>query len=176
MRNVEIKTKIDDFESVIEKLEKMTDNKMIIIEQLDIFFESKTGRLKLRRFEDGTGELIHYERPNTAGPKLCDFQKIDLNVKTYENMNKLLSATNGVIGIVKKTRRLYMHGQTRIHIDNVDDLGKFLELEVVLEDNQDVNHGTFVAEVLMKSLNINAENLISVAYIDLLLEKAKNSK
>ncbi|XP_043496999.1 uncharacterized protein LOC122520794 [Polistes fuscatus] len=175
MRNVEIKSKIHDSKTIIEKLEKITDTKMILIKQLDTFFESKTGRLKLRRFEDGTGELIFYERLNTTGPKLSDYKKIDLNAKTYEDMDKILSATNGIIGTIKKTRRLYTIDQTRIHVDDVDDLGSFLELEVVLKDNQDIDYGTKVAENIMKSLNINARDLISVAYIDL-LNKIKNSE
>ncbi|XP_015187631.1 PREDICTED: uncharacterized protein LOC107072322 [Polistes dominula] len=175
MRNVEIKTKINDSKTFIEKLEKITDTEMIVIKQLDTFFESKTGRLKLRRFEDATGELIYYERPDTTGPKLSDYKKIDLNAKTYEDMNKILSVTNGIIGTVKKTRRLYTIDQTRIHVDDVHDLGSFLELEVILKDNQDVDYGTKVAENIMKNLNIDATNLISIAYIDL-LNKTKNSE
>lgn len=66
-----------------------------------------------------------------------------------------------------------MIGQTRVHCDQVENLGDFAELEVVLEDDQSVEYGTKIAKELMTKLEIDDEkNLISGAYMDLIL-KAK---
>lgn len=71
-----------------------------------------------------------YKRPDILGPKLSTYDKVVLNSNVVESMISILSQSIGVLGVVKKTRLLYIVGQTRIHIDEVDGLGKFLELEV----------------------------------------------
>lgn len=75
------------------------------------------------------------------------------------------------MGGVSKTRQLFLVGQTRIHIDNVKDLGHFLELEVVLREGQAAAEGRSIAEELMVKLGVAQEDLITCAYMDLLLRK-----
>jgi adenylate cyclase class IV len=72
---------------------------------------------------------------------------------------------------VRKKRRLYLAGQTRIHLDRVDDLGAFIELEVVLEPDQTQSDGTRIAERLMRDLAVDPERLVEGAYIDLIEEQ-----
>ena len=67
-----------------------------------------------------------------------------------------------------KTRYLYLVGQTRIHLDDVEGLGQFMELEVVLEEGQSDADGQRIAEVLMSALGVESEDLIDGAYMDLL--------
>ena len=74
----------------------------------------------------------------------------------------------GCIGEVKKTRILYLIGQTRVHIDRVDGLGDFLELEVVLRPDQSEDQGKQIAEELLTELGIGKNQLIAEAYVDLL--------
>ncbi|EFN89274.1 hypothetical protein EAI_01100 [Harpegnathos saltator] len=74
----------------------------------------------------------------------------------------------GVVGVVKKIRQLFIVGQTRIHIDQVDGLGNFIELEVMLQENQDIETGQKIADELMQALSITKDDLIAEAYIDLL--------
>ncbi|MCC5640713.1 class IV adenylate cyclase [Nostoc sp. CHAB 5844] len=74
----------------------------------------------------------------------------------------------GVIGTVEKRRRVYIVDRTRVHLDRVESLGDFMELEVVLKDGEAVEAGVDVANSLMKTLDIRQENLVSCAYIDLL--------
>jgi adenylate cyclase class IV len=59
-------------------------------------------------------------------------------------------------------------GQTRIHLDEVEDLGTFLELEVVLDEDQTTEEGAEIARKLMKDLDVADTTLIHQAYIDLL--------
>ena len=68
-------------------------------------------------------------------------------------------------------RQLYLAGQTRIHVDTVKDLGDFVELEVVLRDDQSEDDGVAIAHQLMHALGIAETDLLDVAYVDLLAAK-----
>jgi predicted adenylyl cyclase CyaB len=83
-------------------------------------------------------------------------------------MRQLLDAANGTLGVVKKQRLLYLIGQTRVHLDQVEELGYFVELEVVLEDRQATDDGIMIAQDLMKKLDIREDQLVDTAYFDLL--------
>lgn len=84
--------------------------------------------LGLALFQNGTGTLISYDRPNTEGPKLSTFQKCV--VSDWPALTGVLTHALGVKGIVQKQRSLFIIGQTRVHIDRVTGLGDFMELEV----------------------------------------------
>lgn len=66
-----------------------------------------------------------------------------------------------------------MVDQTRIHIDTVQDLGHFMELEVVLRPEQTVEDGQDIAKKLQTKLGVHDEDLIECAYVDLLDKKVK---
>ena len=68
MRNVEIKARVSDFEAIRSVAEGIADGPPMLIEQEDTFFECPNGRLKVRRLSSHVGELIYYERRNTAEP------------------------------------------------------------------------------------------------------------
>ena len=66
-----------------------------------------------------------------------------------------------------KKRNLYFVGRTRIHVDRVKGLGSFVELEVVLEDDENVNAGVKEAERIMQQLGIDEAQRVEGAYVDL---------
>jgi predicted adenylyl cyclase CyaB len=74
-----------------------------------------------------------------------------------------------VRGIVRKQRALFLAGQTRIHLDEVEGLGSFVELEVVLQAHQSHADGVQIARGLMAKLEIQDSDLVEQGYIDLLL-------
>ncbi len=80
----------------------------------------------------------------------------------------MLSVALDVRGTVSKRRQLYRIGQTRIHLDEVDGLGSFLELEVELEPSQLPAEGKVIASDLMRKLGLDESKLVAEAYIDLL--------
>ena len=80
----------------------------------------------------------------------------------------ILSEAYGIRGVISKVRYLYMVGQTRIHLDDVKGLGKFMELEVVLRPDQTDADGQAIAEDLMYKLGIQECDLIETAYMDML--------
>ncbi|XP_032676773.1 uncharacterized protein LOC116846697 [Odontomachus brunneus] len=168
-RNVEIKGKLHDIDYAISKAKELSgSNEAIIIKQHDTFFNAIEGRLKIRKFDDNAAEYIFYKRPNVLGPKLCNYNKIALNSDVSELLMNILSESMGVVGVVKKIRRLFIVGQTRIHVDQVDGLGNFIELEVVLQEDQDIETGQKIANDLMQALSITNDDLVAEAYIDLL--------
>ena len=76
----------------------------------------------------------------------------------------------GIAGEVVKKRRLVLIGQTRVHIDDVVGLGSYIELEVVMRENQTQKEGQQIAEKIMEQLNVPLKNLVAPAYVDLLLQ------
>ncbi|XP_074396419.1 uncharacterized protein LOC141728989 isoform X3 [Zonotrichia albicollis] len=143
-----------------------------VLLQTDTFFRVPRGRLKLRRTQDGRGELIFYERPDSAGPKLSKFSITP--TADPEGLQAVLSQSLGVLGTVRKERLLFLLGQTRLHLDRVQGLGDFLELEVVLRPEQSEEDGQRVALELLQEFGIGEQDLISGAYLDLLLAQGDN--
>ena len=164
--NVEIKARVPDPERLRAAAEALGDTPVEALDQEDTFFAAPEGRLKLRDFGDGTGELILYRRPDLSGPKTSNY-----TIAPTSNpgaLKAILSFVLGAIGVVRKRRLLYRVGQTRIHLDRVEGLGAFVELEVVLRPGQPEAEGTRIAEDLMDRLGIAEDQLVEGAYIDLL--------
>lgn len=138
---------------------------MQVIPQEDTFFNTAQGRLKLRVLAEHA-ELIYYTRPDQDGPKRSDYHITRSN--DPENLKRVLELAYGIRGVVKKTRYLYLVGQTRIHLDDVDGLGQFMELEVVMQDGQSDAEGQAIAEDLMSALGVERGDLLDGAYMDLL--------
>lgn len=166
--NVEIKARIPEAElaALRAKAAEVASGAAKTLLQTDTFFATEKGRLKLREFRDGTGELIYYERPDQPGPKHSSYTRSDCPEPA--SMREALDRALGVRGVVEKRREVFMAGQTRIHLDEVRGLGSFLELEVVLTSGQSVEAGERIARDLLERLGIPAEALESAAYIDLL--------
>lgn len=164
--NIEIKARVDDFDALRARAEVLSDQPLQIIPQEDTFFNTEKGRLKLRVLEPDLGYLIYYERPDQDGPKRSDYHLAKTNEP--ENLKTALSLALGIRGVVRKTRYLYMVGQTRIHLDDVDGLGHFMELEVVMRAGQSDADGQAIAEDLMRRLGVREDALIEGAYMDLL--------
>lgn len=165
--NVEIKAIVRDWNRTCQAAAALADSPVEILDQEDTFFACPHGRLKLRQFSVRRGELIAYRRQNLSGPKSSRY----LITKTNEPgaLRDVLADSLGVVGTVKKQRHLYLHGQTRIHLDKVDGLGTFLELEVVMRPDQPVAEGETIARTLMKKLEVKRQDLIADAYLDLIL-------
>lgn len=166
--NIEIKAKLKNFEKTAKKLGEICTSGPVILEQKDIFYRCPFGRLKLRIIKDNHSELIFYRRPDKTGPKNSLYYILKIPYPKIAGF--LLSIIPGKRGVVEKTRTVYFVENTRIHLDDVKDLGKFLELEVVLKQGQSAEEGINTAKKLMNFLEIEEENLIDGAYIDLLIQ------
>lgn len=170
--NVEIKAAVRDLRHLTQRAQELSGTDGTVIGQQDTFFKVPAGRLKLRDFQDGTGQLIFYERADTEGPKLSNYSITPTN--DPQGLIKVLTDALGQVGQVKKKRNLYIVGQTRVHVDSVEGLGDFMELEVVMEEHQTTEEGVTIANQLMLDLGVKEDDLIEGAYMDLLLKKQQN--
>jgi len=165
-RNIEIKATLADFEATLARAQALAGREPELIEQDDTFFACPHGRLKLRAFADGRGELIAYERPDASGPKTSDYAIAP--VADPAALRATLERSLGSVGRVVKRRMLLLVGRTRVHLDRVERLGDFLELEVVLRDGEAEAAGIAEAHALLERLGITETQLVATAYVDLL--------
>lgn len=170
-RNIEIKARLRDGDVCRRAARELAGREPETIVQDDLFFRVPSGRLKLRRFPDGSGELIFYERPDGAGPKESRYRIY--HAAAAAPLEAVLRDALGAIGEVRKTRTLYRAGRTRIHLDEVEGLGSFLELEVVMDEGEAVAAGEEEARRVMKALGVRDEDLVEGAYLDRLAKKAE---
>lgn len=165
-RNIEIKARLGHIGDIEPRAAALADQGPVPIAQDDTFFACPNGRLKLRAFADGTGELIFYRRADQAGPKTSFYVRTP--TADPAGLREALTLAHGQAGRVRKQRKLYIAGRTRIHLDVVEGLGHFLELEVVLAEGDQPADGEREAEALMRALGIAPGQLLEAAYVDLM--------
>jgi adenylate cyclase len=165
-RNVEIKARAADPDEVRRRAMDLATAPPEVIVQEDIFFPCRSGRLKLRKLSLEEGELIWYHRPDVLEPAESRYTITRINDPA--GLERVLTGSLGARGVVRKTRTLLLVDQTRIHLDDVQGLGSFVELEVVLSREQTAEMGEQIARRLMEALGIRDEDLLDGAYIDML--------
>jgi predicted adenylyl cyclase CyaB len=166
-RNIEIKARAQHFDQLRERAAQLSPEAPLIFRQQDFFYDVPRGRLKLRQFDDGTpAELIFYQRDDRDGPKASYYTRSP--VTNPEAMHSLLATALTTRGIVTKERHVYIAGRTRIHLDRVDGLGDFVELEVLLGPDDDEEGGHAEAHAMFARLGVPEADLVAVAYVDLL--------
>ena len=172
-RNIEIKAHIPSVAALLERAAALADEGPIEIRQDDTFFECRSGRLKLRTFASGAGELIFYRRSDEHGPKESFYVRTP--TAAPDSLRETLALAYGVVGRVRKNRTLFIAGRTRIHLDNVENLGHFLELEVVLREDESTDVGVREAHEPMQRRGVTPSQLIDRAYVDLLATRGSGT-
>lgn len=167
--NVEIKARSSQIKTVRRLLENQVARFVGVDHQVDTYFKVARGRLKLR---EGNIEnaLIHYSRSDQAGPKKSEV--LLYQSPTTANLKEVLEAALDKLVVVDKMREIYFIDNVKFHLDKVQDLGTFVEIEAIDQD------GTIGEEKLQEQCNyylqlfqIPAEDLVSYSYSDLLLGK-----
>jgi predicted adenylyl cyclase CyaB len=169
-RNIEIKARIDSVDALVPKVAALADSGPVEIAQDDTFFRCDRGRLKLRAFSPSEAEIIFYRRADLPGPKESFY--VRSAVSQPDSLRQALGLAYGEAGRVVKRRTLFLVGRTRIHLDRVEGLGHYLELEVVLEENEAADAGVREAGELMTALGIEPAQLVEGAYVELLARRA----
>jgi homotetrameric cytidine deaminase len=157
-RNLEIKARDPDPARSLERALALGVEDRGEIAQRDTYFARATGRLKLREQTPGETELIQYRRADEAGPRVSHYRRVAAD----EELKQALEAALGTLVVVEKRRRLLLADHVRIHLDQVEGLGDFVELEAVGEDDSGA------IERLRGELEIG--ELIPGSYSDLMLD------
>ena len=179
--NIEIKAKVPDQARLVNNCDSLNNCQYIEdLHQHDIFYNVSSAkpslRLKLRKVKNHNRfMLISYDRPDTDGDKLSSYTITRFpDEKTADDLDITLKHSLGAKNEVKKVRKLYMYKDetsginTRIHIDNVEGLGQFMELEIQVDSTEDkiVKRAEEISTFLRTKLEICDDNLISGAYAD----------
>ena len=168
MKNVEIKARCFNPEKVEKILLENGANFIGLDYQTDTYFNVKTGRLKMRQ---GNIEksLIFYDRPNKKGPKQSTFNLYKSG--NLEELKPLLESSLGIMVEVKKQRKIFFIDFVKFHIDKVEGLGSFVEIEAGdLDETKSVDELRQKCDYYMKLLRIEEENLVNISYSDMLLQ------
>jgi homotetrameric cytidine deaminase len=168
--NVELKARDIDREATLARCLALGASDQGVLRQRDTYFGARGGRLKLRE-QNGdppTRELIAYRRPDDA--EATESSYVLAPVGDPAAMTEALDAALGTVEVVLKHRRLFLWEGVRIHLDEVVGLGSFIEFEAVLPDAGDLETARAKIARLRDELSITDEMLVSVGYVDLLLD------
>jgi adenylate cyclase, class 2 len=166
-RNIELKAHDPQPEGSLEVCRSLGAEDHGEIAQRDTYFEVPRGRLKLREEEPGRPHLIQFER--TSEPQQRESRYRIIEIKDAGALLAALADALGVRGVVAKRRRLFLWRSVRIHLDRVEGLGDFIELEAVAPPDSDLMHEHELVTSLRAALGIGDERLVGLGYAEQLL-------
>lgn len=167
MKNIELKILIKDFRKIIPSLRRMGAEFSKKLKQVDIYYSCKDNRLKIRVINNKIFELISYQRPNKNGAKISDYHVKKIKPDKINCIKSNLENRFGERIVVKKQRSLWIYKNTRIHLDRVDNLGKFLELETSIK-RTNLEQAKKEHWEIVRSLNLSNYRKYNKSYSDLL--------
>ena len=169
IKNVEIKARCSDHSQIRNILKNNNAEFKGLDHQIDTYFAAKEGRLKLR---EGNVEnsLIYYLRENNSGPKESNIKLF--KIEPGSSLKSLLISALDILVEVKKAREIYFIDNVKFHLDDVVELGMFVEIEAIDKDgsigleklNEQCNY-------YIKLFRIQSSDLISNSYSDMLFKK-----
>ncbi len=170
MRNIEIKVKVEDLDEVLHLALQLGARDQNIQVDTDTYFRVPHGRLKLRVHEGvPLGTLIAYQRPDDIVSRISDYTLVQID--DPDSLRLALTQSLGILVTVRKSRRVLLYGATRIHLDDVEGLGRFVELETVLNE-QTVGEAEVEHRHVLDALRLNQAEPVPVSYSDLLMTRS----
>jgi homotetrameric cytidine deaminase len=164
-RNVELKALDPDPARSLAVCRELGAEDRGVLRQRDTYFRTRRGRLKLRVQEPGGATLIQYDRPDAAQARESRYRLSP--VPDPEELRASLDAALGTLVVVDKQRHLLLWDGVRIHLDTVDGLGSFVELEGVAAPESDLAGEHEKVAHLQAALGI--EEVLTDSYSDRLL-------
>jgi adenylate cyclase class 2 len=165
MENVEIKARCADLAAMARAAAAAGAVLESTIGQVDTYFNVETGRLKLRQADGIDQALIFYRRADDSAPKLSRYELVP--IAPGQELGLILEQALGVRTVVRKRRQLWRLDNIRIHLDEVEGLGSFVEFEVQVLPGREVVGCRAQANALMGRLGIRQSDLIAGSYADL---------
>ena len=170
-KNLEIKVRIKNLKQTINRIEKLRAKRIYSSRQTDVYFQNEKGRLKVR---DSNGEksVIFYDRIEDGRERWSKFHFI--KVGTPIEWVKFFDLFLERLITVKKHRTLFQYKNTRIHVDQIKNLGNFIELETKMNSSKKTARAEF--DFLCKHLELDGGEQILNSYSDMILNKRRNKK
>ena len=166
--NLELKARDTDHAASVARCVALGAQDGGVLHQRDTYYATRHGRLKLREIDGAESELIAYRRPDTTDPEQSAYVRAPVGAPAA--LGEALDAGLGVTVVVVKRRRLFLWEDVRIHLDEVDGLGAFIEFEALLGPGRnDPAQAAAKLERLRSELRIDDAALVAVGYSDLLL-------
>jgi len=166
LRNIELKARLTDLGAAREVAEAVATQRLAVQHQVDTYFPCRQGRLKLRQTEGRSAQLVWYARADEPGPKPSRYVLVP--VSHPETLKAALTAGFGVYCVVRKRREIFLYHNVRIHLDEVEGLGPFLEFEAVIGPDDDEATGYGRLEALARRFSVAAGQMVSGSYADML--------
>lgn len=171
MRNIECKIELRDAALARTILRALRAAYILTYAQTDTYYKVARGRLKRRETEDEPAEWIEYERANVAGPRASDFR-----ILTDEQARERYGAQAlETWVVVRKRRELWMLGSVRVHLDEVEGLGRYLELESVVTGDLGEARAREALERLRRDLTPSLGELVDASYSDLMAAEGERA-
>ena len=165
-KNFEIKCRIRNLSEIKKILVSDRSYKYSIEKQKDIYYKVKSGRLKLRIINEKNSDLIYYNRKEKNRERVSNF--VISSTINFKELNFIMTEQFEVMVIVNKKREIFVKDNIRIHLDTVNKLGKFLEIEIMFKD---LKKAKKLMEELKDLLRLNPKDFIKPSYSDLLINK-----
>jgi len=166
MLNIELKARCEDLGKIRERCESLGAEGQEPERQIDTYFRVAHGRLKLRESLRSDAELIYYARADLAGVRESHYEIYP--VEDAGGLKAILKRALGVRAMVTKRREIFVIGNVRIHLDKVQDLGTFVELEGVVENAVELAVVAGEVRALQQALEIDDQSLVKESYADLI--------
>jgi adenylate cyclase class IV len=173
-RNIELKARDRDPAISLEICRALGADDRGEIAQRDTYFEVAHGGLKLREEEPGRPHLIQFQRANELQQRESRYRIIE--VGDGAALRTALADALGIRSVVVKRRRLLLWRSVRIHLDEVEQLGRFIELEAVAPPDSDLAHEHKLVAHLRDSLRITDERLVALGYAEQLIRRDGNPR
>ncbi len=164
-RNIEIKARVADLDAVRAVVNRIGALPHVIEEQTDRYYALDGGRrFKLRHIAGGRAEMIDYARPESSGVRASDY-----TISPVRDGDGCAVPAGDPLVVVRKRREVLLIDNVRVHLDRVDGLGTFLELEAVVDAAHDDALCRAQVARIMNALGLNDADLIRASYSDMLL-------
>ena len=163
-RNLERKSRYADLDAARRALEGIDARREGVMEQIDTYFCCFAGRLKLRRIDGTHAELIWYDRPDDEGVRASTYRRVA--VPDAAALQAALANALGVRGEVRKRREVWHWHNVRVHLDEVEGLGRYVEFEAVIGDPSDEAVSLVRLESIGRALGLEPADDVAGSYAD----------
>ncbi|HXN13361.1 MAG TPA: class IV adenylate cyclase [Candidatus Acidoferrales bacterium] len=168
MKNLEAKFRLSNHAEAEERARAIGYTRRAVLNQRDTFFRVANGKLKLRE-ENGSAVLIFYHR-GESGPLMLSNYEI-AKVADPPRTLRILATALGPIAVVEKVRTLMMRDNVRLHLDQVERLGEFGEIEAVIADGDDPERSRSAVNEILGALKVEKADLIDVSYFEMIAKQ-----